>query len=407
MLNPFLLMAVFYLAVALLGALISTFANAGMLPWFGGLPWLRAHLVTLGVLTEAAFGVLPLLVARRRGAADPPPHWATWVVLNAGLVLLLAGMPGVVSTLIIAGGTLVFVAAIMLAQHLRTIGAGGDAGAGTGSARFYPAGLAYLLVGILIGTGLWVGWSEPLRIAVPKEAHVHANAWGFASLVFAGLLVDLFPALAARPLASRRTIDAIFWLMTLGALGLVLGPWLGGNLWVTIPGLVMHIAATVWLLGLAIRALRRTRAFTRPGAWHLALSYTWILLPIAMAPFVVFGMPGLPGGDIEAIAPQALIYGWMFQFLIAAVPFFLARWLLRDRQARLGGTWLSLAAVNLGSVLIWVGIFLADLRGPIHAAAYAAYAVALLAALWESGIITREALRRAEPAAQAVLSAAD
>ncbi|MBK8782742.1 MAG: hypothetical protein IPO22_13250 [Anaerolineales bacterium] len=39
----------------------------------------------------------------------------------------------------------------------------------------------------------------------------------------------------------------IFWGMTLGAFGLVLGPWLGGSL-PTVAGLVLHISATVVLL---------------------------------------------------------------------------------------------------------------------------------------------------------------
>jgi hypothetical protein len=82
------------------------------------------------------------------------------------------------------------------------------------------------------------------------------------------------------------------------------------------------------------------------------------------------GRPRHPGADIEATAPQALIYGWMLQFLYAVVPYFAARWLLRDERARLGGNWLSLVTVNLGGVLIWASIFLIDVRGPLHAAGY-------------------------------------
>ena len=153
--------------------------------------------------------------------------------------------------------------------------------------KFYLTGLVYLLVGIIIGTGLWVGWSEPLRIGVPKEAHIHANSWGFAALVFAGLLVDLLPALTGKPLAGRRAINAIFWAMSLGVLGLVLGPWLGGNLVVTVPGLVLHIGATAALLILLARSLRSPGLYARAGAWHLSLSYMWILLPVMMAPLII------------------------------------------------------------------------------------------------------------------------
>lgn len=398
MLNPYLLMAAFYLVVAIVAVLDATLTSFNLIPWFTGLPWLRVHFITLGVLTEAAFGVLPAFVASRRGAATPATRWDIWLLLNAGLVVLLAGVPSINATLIIAGGTLIFIAVTLLILQLRSIG--GRQTEGTGSSKFYLTGLIYLLVGILIGTGLWVGWSEPLRIGVPKEAHIHANSWGFASLVFAGLLVDLLPALTGRALASRRTVDAIFWAMTLGALGLVLGPWLGGNLVVTVPGLVLHIGATVTLIVVLARRLRGAGLYARAGAWHLSLSYVWILLPVLMAPAVIFGLGNLPGADIEATAPQALVYGWMAQFLYAVVPYFTARWLLHDPNARLGGNWLSLVTVNLGSVLIWASILLIGVRGPLHAAAYVLLGVSLAAAAWETGVITMAALRRAEQEAQ-------
>ena len=89
----------------------------------------------------------------------------------------------------------------------------------------------------------------------------------------------------------------------------------------------------------------------------------------------------------------------MGQFLYAVMPYFAARWLLRDPAARLGGNWLSLVTVNLGSALIWASIFLAGVRGPLHAAAYVLLGVSLVAAAWETGVITLAALRRAEQGA--------
>jgi cytochrome c oxidase cbb3-type subunit I len=394
MLNPFLLMAVFYLVVALIGAVDAALTSFTLLPWFVGLPWLRIHFITLGVFTEAAFGVLPAFVSARAGTAKPSTRWDIWLILNAGLVVLLAGIPSINRALIITGGTLVFVAVTLLIVQLRSLGTGQSKG--SGSLKFYLAGLAYLLVGILVGTGLWVGWNEPLRLGVPKEVHIHANSWGFASLVFAGLLIDLLPALTGVSLAGRRTLAAIFWSMSLGALGLVLGPWMNGNLVVMVPGLVLHVVATVWLLVLIVQSLQRHGLFASAGAWHLVVSYVWILLPVLVAPLIILGVSGIPGADIEATAPQALIYGWMLQFLYAVAPYFTARWLLHNEKARLGGNWLSLITVNLGGIFIWASIFLLDVRDPLHAIAYVLFGVSLVAAAWETGAITLAALRRAE-----------
>ena len=48
---------------------------------------------------------------------------------------------------------------------------------------FYLAGLAYLLFGIIVGSGIWFGWGQALGMANPTEVHIHTNIWGFMSLV--------------------------------------------------------------------------------------------------------------------------------------------------------------------------------------------------------------------------------
>ncbi len=106
----------------------------------------------------------------------------------------------------------------------------------------------YLLVGIIIGTGLWLNWSPALHIQVPLEAHIHANSWGFMSLVFAGLLVDFVPLITGRRSASDKAISLIYWGMTLGAFGLVLGPGLAVVCRPPCVGLVLHLAATIGLM---------------------------------------------------------------------------------------------------------------------------------------------------------------
>ena len=388
MLNPYFLMALLYLFVAMLAALDASLTSYTLLPWFQGIRWLRIHFITLGMLTEVLFGVLPLLVATRMGKPRPKMRWDIWTTLNVGLVVLLTGIPSINKTLILTGGTLIFVAATLLAiqlWHMRTP----KAGAGSQSVKFYVSGLAYLLLGIIVGTGLWLGWSGPLRIGVPLEVHIHANNWGFLSLVFAGLLVDVIPQVTGRELASPRTISAIFWAMTLGALGLVLGPWLDGSLWFTVPGLVLHISATVTVVVLTARALAQGSQLRIAGGWHLLTAYVWILLPVFVAPLIILGVPGFPGAGIEATAPQALIYGWVLQFGFALIPYFAGRYLMGESSPRLGGTWLSLAAVNIGSALVWASIFLPRWQGLLHGTAYAFYALSMIPVALQLGRMVR------------------
>lgn len=378
MTQPYVIMALLFALMAVLAALDSSFSSWGLMPWFNGLRWLRVHFISLGLLTETIFGLAPMIVAARSGRPRPATRWDIWLTLNAGLLILLIGIPLVNGWLIFIGGTAVFVAVGLLLTQLYWLRAPRretpDAPTGL---RFYLAGLSYLLLGIIVGTGLWLGWGPILAIQVPIEVHIHANNWGFLSLTFAGLMVDLYPGFAGRPLARPRSFTAIFWMMTAGALLLVLGPWVKSEL-LSVPGIVLHLGATGWLLTNMIAPIQRERASWGPGIWHLVSAYIWIIAPVLVAPLILLDVPGFPGAGIEQNAPQALIYGWVLQFGLALIPYGFARWLRPGRVAALGGSWVSLAALHIGSVLLWVSIFVKDYQGVLRGGAYLAWVVALL-----------------------------
>lgn len=384
MLNPYVLMLLLYLLVAVLAALDASLVSLNLLPVFPGIRWLRIHFITLGMLTQILFGALPVLAAARQRLPNPPTRWDVWLTLNVGLIVLLGGIPSINQPMIFAGGSLILIAATLLIQQLWGMRGAGVRAQGQ-SVKYYLTGLLYLLLGITVGTGLWLGWSGPLRIQIPLEVHIHANNWGFLALVFAGLIIDLIPMLTGQPLASDRTLGVIFWSMTVGAFGLVLGPWLGGALWALLPGLVLHTGATVWLLALLIRGLARAGELRKAGGWHLATAYIWILMPVLIAGFILLEVPGFVGGDIEATAPQALIYGWVLQFGFALIPFLVQRFLMRAEGAGLGGNWFSLLTVNLGSALVWASIFVIPWRDNLHSAAYLVYVLSMLPITWQVG----------------------
>ncbi|MBK8030952.1 MAG: hypothetical protein IPK17_15995 [Chloroflexi bacterium] len=102
-------------------------------------------------------------------------------------------------------------------------------------------------------------------------------------------------------------------MMTFGALGLVLGPWVQSDLF-SVPGLILHLSATIWLLIKVVKPLWGERSTWSAGMLHLVTAYAWILAPVMVAPLIILGVPGFPGAGIEQNAPQALIYGWVLQF---------------------------------------------------------------------------------------------
>ncbi|MGE5250193.1 MAG: hypothetical protein ACM3QS_08255 [Bacteroidota bacterium] len=387
---PYVLTIVLYVFVALLSAADASLVSMSFLQPFLALRWVRVHFITLGVVSQAVFGLLPGLVASLSKKPRPAMRWDIWLSLNAGLISLVAGFAGMVLPMIFAGGTLIFTAATLLLFELWRA-RGGEAPA---SLKYYLAGIFYLLVGIIIGTGLFLNWSPALHIKVPLEAHIHANSWGFMSLVFAGLLMDFIPMITGRSLGTRRDAALIFWGMTLGALGLVLGPWLGGNVPLIVFGLVVHLAATAWLLILVFRAFRAAGRLRDPGAWHLIASYLWILAPVLFAPLTLAHI--LQAAPIEATAPQALIYGWVLQFAIALIPYMTRRLFLKQENARLGGSWVSLWAATLGSLLVWASIFILPVQGIMYGVGFALYMLAIAVLLIELVQIAREALKKFE-----------
>lgn len=373
---PYLLVILIYALVGLLGALDASLVSLNLLGTFPALRWVRVHFITLGIISQTIFGALPILAATLAKKPRPATRWDIWLLLNAGLVALIAGFAGMLQPVILAGGVMVFAAAVLLIIQLAAL-----RGADTSSLKFYLTGLGFLLVGITIGTGLFLGWSGPLMIQVPLEAHIHANTWGFMSLVFAGLLVDLAPSFAGRPLASGKAIRLIFGAMTLGAAALVIAPWIGGNKPLTLIGIVLHIGATVALMVSLIRAFRGAGKLGEAGAWHLIGSYAWILAPVLVAPLIVTGV--LDGGPIEATAPQALIYGWVLQFGVALVPFIARKFFLKQASPQLGGCKGTLVAMTLGSILVWVSIFSGAAHGVIYAIGFAFYLLAFVRLLKE------------------------
>ena len=336
------------------------------------------HLVTLGILTETLFGLLPAVVAARSGRPKPAPSLAVWLSLTAGIVLLLIGTALVNSALLIQGGALVLLAAILLVDQLLGLRAG--AADKLPHVKFYVAGLLYFFVGIFVGTGMWLGWNTALGMKSPIEVHIHANNWGLISMVLAGLMFDLYPKFSGRQVHWPNSANRVFWLMLIGALGLVAGPWLGSRP-ITAIGLILHLVGTITVVLNITLPLRGTGLLRQPGYLHLITSYAWILAPILFAPFVLFDVPGVLAARIEASAPQALVYGWLLQIGLALLPYLLARSLNGSDDAPLGGNVWSLIGIHAGSVLLWLGIFMEAQVGILHGLAYLIWALAIIPVL--------------------------
>lgn len=381
-------MAAVYLVVALLSLLDYILALFGIIQPLGNLYWFRLHLITIGVLAQAVMGVLPLLLARRLNVRTPSPTalWILFGLLNVGLLLLAFGQVLWIAWQRSSGAWILLVTlSVWLgllvqmwfrAPRPRAI-----------EAAFYLAGPAYLLLGVLMALTMLEGWPSPQGYQAVKESHVHNNIFGFTGMVFAGVALDVLPALFGRSLARPGWVKATFWLMVVGAFALWLGPYFRVTLFMG-GGLLLYVAGTLLMLANVFLTLRRPTPVPAVNATHFLASYLWIAAPaIATLTFVILGPERLQLARLELGVTQGLVYGLILQIVLAFLPAMSSRILAGQWNPPIQpseGSRFSLILLNLSVAAVWLASVLLpwSQARSIVAIAYVLVIVAALPYLW-------------------------
>ncbi|WP_327053219.1 hypothetical protein [Halomicrococcus gelatinilyticus] len=392
--DPFFLMAGLYLTVGLLAVVGVVAVDLGVLEPFARLRWVTIHLVTIGAMTQALFGALPALVGsavdrEEAVGGDAPTRWAQWLALNVGYVLVLLGMVTGATVVAVAGATLVLGALALLIVEVRRLTRRASRTLG----RAYRVAPWFLVVGILAAFGMLFGLHGPGGYFGSLEAHVHANVWGFLGLVVAATLLQFAPAFAGtdrrRPRRRRVAVAGL----TLGATGLVAGPWLAVHA-LTIAGLLTYVVGTAALLSVLVGAVRDGERTASTRVAHVVGAYGWLLVPVPFAPVVLLAPGVLPAAAIERAAIHGLVFGWMLQLAMAMLPAVVAAFDGRDGDLadRVASTdyapsWVGVAAANLGMLALWLAALppFEAVAGTLSTVGFALVAVAwasLVVALW-------------------------
>lgn len=315
--NLFVVMAGLYLTVGLLAVAGKLTVETGLVGSLPRLRWLTIHLVTIGGLTQALFGLLPSLTGSVGGtdrAPDSRSRRGQWLLLNAGYPLVLIGMATGSTITAVTGATFVLGALGLLIATVYRISESGHE-----LLRYYRVAPSFLVVGILAAFGMLLNVHGPGGYFGSIEAHVHANVWGFLGLVAAATLLAVLPALLETDLRYPRLVPVTFWGITLGAIGLVAGPWLARHE-LTMLGLGTYVVGTVGLLGNVVGTyLRSDRSQSRRIGLVLG-AYLWLVFPVPWAPLVLLFPETVPGGAIEIAAINGLVLGWMLQLAMAFLP---------------------------------------------------------------------------------------
>jgi cytochrome c oxidase cbb3-type subunit I len=367
----FTLMAVLFVTV---GVYLTALKGLGVLPEMFGpsnLNWIRVHVLTIGTITQVIFGHLPGIFARKLNVPgrNLRETWLQWGLLNGGFILIVVGILGIDPWTASIGATLVFAAVWRLLAGLLRMWTESGRQLRT-SARFFLTAPLYLLTGITMAVSMQFNWWSPGGRVGTLEAHVHANVWGFLALVVAGMLFDLFPAVVQAPMAKPGWISRTYWLLNLGALGLVIGPWVNVHV-MTVGGLLVYFVGTLSLLANMVCTLR-SAGRVPPAAVQMLVSYLWMIVPAFFAPFIVLAPSTVNGPAIEAAATQGLVNGWVLGMIMGAFPRLIRTRPWRSDSALFtgagdddsrDGSWVSVVALNLGVALVW-GPAIFDQPGP-------------------------------------------
>jgi cytochrome c oxidase cbb3-type subunit 1 len=320
--TPFHAAGVVFIALGLLFAVYRGLMEFGLAPTVGWMTWSHIHYVTIGGFTQLLFGMLPQLAAFKLERPFPSKRFfrGMFVGLNGAFIALWYGRAFGSTLAFDAGLAVIWLATLLLflvlmAMVMKSTGQRAwDATIG-----LYLLSPFVLLFGVIYAIGLFSHpWQVPGGWHGLREAHVHANAWGFLGLAVIGTLYEVFPRLVKSDLYSDRLKAVSFWLFAAGIFPLITGPWLGMGQTVTTPGLTLFGA------GFLLYFYNLTRTYQRGVQSRVARSIltaqVWILGPAVFAPFLLFGLPlGINSAWVEQGALHFFFLGWALPIALSGL----------------------------------------------------------------------------------------
>ncbi|HEU0189816.1 MAG TPA: multicopper oxidase domain-containing protein [Mycobacterium sp.] len=280
--------------------------------------WLPVHALLLGAATNAIIiwsGHFTVTLCR----VPDPPAWhlaAKLAVLNAAVVVALAGVWSDAEVWTGAGGTVVAVvgaahAAELIAMKRKALSARFDY-----LVDFYLAAVAALLVGAVAGAAMAFGVHR--LYARLWTTHVEVMLFGWIGLTVVGTLFTLWPTTMREKITPRSYGLAHRTLPTMAAgLGVTVVGLLVANVWLGVVGLLAYAVG----VGFTVVALRPTRRPNGPAAWMLAAATSWLgvaVLVEVIALITARSVDGLPG-LVESTVMPMLVIGFVAQVLMGAL----------------------------------------------------------------------------------------
>lgn len=287
--------------------------------------WLLLHLLLLGAITHSVLVWSQHFAdALLHNAVTPGQRGARAVrlaVLNAGVLAVLIGVPGVHWAVVVAGASAVVLAVgwhgLSLALQLRR-------GLGSRFAvtiRYYVCAAALLPVGVTFGVlmahGLPMAWHERLM-----TAHVIVNVLGWLGLTVLGTLVTLWPTMLRTRIAegAERAARRALWPLATGVGVAVIGCLAGVR---PVVGLgMLEYAAGLVLLARPFLAATRQKTPVHFPTWSVLAGVVWLTGLVVLLGLLVSVSPdwGTAHERVESLTPGFAV-GFGAQVLLGALSY--------------------------------------------------------------------------------------
>ncbi|MFF0989881.1 multicopper oxidase domain-containing protein [Kocuria nitroreducens] len=292
--------------------------------WVPDTRWLMVHLVTLGLVTNSIMvwsqHFSESLLKNRLPDDARGRQLARIRLLNAGIVVLIAGLLStwywlIVLAAALIGSALAWHGTALLGQ-LRTALPSRFAV----TVKFYVVAAFLLPVGAVLGAVLASGMPESWH-ARALLAHEATNVLGFVGLTVAGTLLTLWPTiLRTRMVETSTRITAVALpVMTGGIMTTVVGS-LSGAVWVAVVGLAVYAGGLAAVVLVMVRTAARRRPVDYAG-FSMAAGVAWWLATTVAIVWLV-GARGFDTAVLRQLTAP-FVAGFLAQVLLGAMTYLL------------------------------------------------------------------------------------
>ena len=334
-------------ALVSLGYLVAMVAVSLAHPVVPQSRWLLIHLLLLGAVTNAILiwgSHFTAAILRTPGPASRRGEAVRLMVLNAGVLTVLAGGSLGPAWLGVAGAAAVFAA---VTAHLRVLAVRLRHAL---PARFAVTVHYYLAAGVTLLAGIPAGaWMLLLDDAKRPRLllfHAHVNLLGFVTLTVLGTLLTLWPTVLRTRMvdgAARAATRALpLSLAGLACLGV------GTLAWWPVPAVagLACLAGAVIEMAVPAVATARQRPPASFAAWSIAAGLCWLLVALAWDAVALLTAPSAAvAADRFDTIVVPLGGGFVAQVLLGALSYLLPMALgggpapVRERTALLDAHW--------------------------------------------------------------------